>query len=232
MAQLELSSVSKKYSGLTGQIALSDVSFEIGQGELLAVVGPSGAGKSTLLHILGCVDKPTSGSYKFEGEEMTDLTNDQLSSVRGTKIGFIFQDFALVKDLTAVENVELPLQYQRVSLRESRHRALKALEAVGLEPYAKRFPSELSGGQQQRVAIARALVSNPSLILADEPTGSLDSKTGEGILNQLEAINALGHTIVLVTHDLGIAGRCKRVIEMLDGRIVSDSAKVDSGEGS
>lgn len=222
MKQIQLEGITKKYEGLVAQVALDEVDLEIEKGELVAIVGPSGAGKSTLLHILGCVDKPTLGSYKLEGQEMTKLSNNELSSVRGKKIGFVFQDFALVKDLNAVENVELPLQHQRVSLKESRKRSLDALARVGLQAYARRFPSELSGGQQQRVAIARALVSNPVLILADEPTGALDSKTGEDILTQLKEINKAGHTVIVVTHNQSIADSCRRVVGIKDGKVVSD----------
>lgn len=225
MKQIQLKGITKKYKGLVAQTALDEVDLEVEKGELVAIVGPSGAGKSTLLHILGCVDKPTSGSYKLEGQEMTTLNNNELSSIRGKKIGFVFQDFALVKDLNAVENVELPLQYQHIGLREARRRALDALDRVGLKEYARRFPSELSGGQQQRVAIARALVSNPVLILADEPTGSLDSKTGEDILNRLKEVNDAGHTVIIVTHNHSIADSCRRIVEIKDGKIVSDTAR-------
>ncbi len=202
-------------SGELAHTALRGVSFEIARGEYVAIVGPSGSGKSTLMHILGCLDRPTSGSYRLEGEEVTTRSDAELARLRNRRIGFVFQSFNLLPRHTALENVELPLLYGGVSGREARERARAALEQVGLAERAQHGPQQLSGGERQRVAIARALVIEPALILADEPTGNLDTRTGHEIMALFERLHAAGTTLVLVTP--------ARVIAMRDGRIESDS---------
>ena len=202
--------------------ALSDVSLSIVKHEFAAIVGPSGSGKSTLMNILGCLDMPTSGSYTLDGNEIESMNDNQLAEIRNTRIGFIFQGFNLLKKITAVENVALPLVYQGISLKERRRRAEEALEAVGLGDRIYHTPNELSGGQQQRVAIARALVSDPPIILADEPTGNLDSKSGTEIIKIMQKLHENGNTIILITHDNNVAMQAKRVIRINDGKIDED----------
>ncbi len=202
--------------------ALDDVSFTIEGGEFVAIVGPSGSGKSTLMNILGCLDSPTLGSYVLAGEEVSHLKPNQLAEIRNRRIGFVFQSFNLLPRETALENVELPLIYQGVPLKERKKIALAMLERVGLEGREKHIPSELSGGQRQRVAIARALAASPSILLADEPTGALDTKTGVEIMELFHALHKEGSTIILVTHDPGIARQAERVIQIQDGRILKD----------
>jgi len=220
---IELSDIAKTYRmGNVEICALCGVSLRVGPGELIAVMGPSGSGKSTLMNVIGCLDRPTAGSYRFEGREISDLTDDELAAVRNVKIGFVFQSFNLLPRFSALKNVEVPLIYSGVSARLRRERAAPVLERVGLGERMHHKPSELSGGQQQRVAIARALVNNPPLLLADEPTGNLDSRSGEEILNIITDLNKQGVTIMIVTHDRDVAARCKRIINLKDGRIVSD----------
>ncbi|MBA4493870.1 ABC transporter ATP-binding protein [Paenactinomyces guangxiensis] len=202
--------------------ALHNVSLEISEGEFVAIVGQSGSGKSTLMNVVGCLDRPTSGVYQFGGDEISKLNDHQIATIRNTKIGFVFQNFNLLPSLTAAENVELPLIYQGMSAKKRRRLAEKALHSVGLGDRLSHRPSQLSGGQQQRVAIARALAAKPPLILADEPTGALDSKTGRDILQILQKLNQEGHTIVLITHDQEIAKEAKRVIRLQDGKLVED----------
>lgn len=214
--------------------ALDDVSMSVEEHEFVAIVGPSGSGKSTLMNIVGCLDLATSGTYELNGQEIGDYDDNELSEFRNKTVGFVFQKFNLLTKLSALENVELPLVYQGIPSQERRERAVEALRRVGLENRMDHRPTELSGGQQQRVAIARALVTKPPVILADEPTGNLDSKTGHEILGILQELNEKGNTIVLITHDMNVAGKAKRIIHIMDGRIVSDGRadhhEIDAGD--
>lgn len=203
--------------------ALDNVSFTIYKGEMVAIMGPSGSGKSTLMSIIGCLDVPTDGSYLLEGSPVQRMNDTQLADVRNHKIGFIFQTFNLLARTSALENVLLPLSYSGLGGRASREKALRALDMVGLGDRVKHHPSELSGGQQQRVAIARALANDPALLIADEPTGALDSKTGAGIIGLFQSLHSdLGQTVILVTHDPFIARHTERIIRLADGQIVAD----------
>jgi putative ABC transport system ATP-binding protein len=202
--------------------ALDGVTFEVARGEFLAVVGQSGSGKSTLMNILGCLDTPSSGRYAINGADVAGLSDDALADLRNREIGFVFQTFQLLPRATALANVELPLVYRGVPRWDRRERAEAALAAVGLQNRMNHRPNELSGGQRQRVAIARALVGDPSLLLADEPTGNLDSATGEEIVRLFGELHARGHTILLVTHEPRLAVRCPRAIRLSDGRVVAD----------
>ncbi|HEY4390088.1 MAG TPA: ABC transporter ATP-binding protein [Paenibacillus sp.] len=201
---------------------LEDITFTINHGEFVAIIGPSGSGKSTLMNMLGCLDIANVGSYLLDGLDVRKLSDNKLATIRNEKIGFIFQSFNLLSKLTAYENVELPLIYRNVSHKERRRIVEQSLDVVGLNDRMHHKPSELSGGQQQRVAIARAIAGNPPILLADEPTGALDSKTGVEVMEQMKKLNALGHTIIIITHDLAIAEQAKRVIRIQDGRIVED----------
>lgn len=217
-----MENISKTYkSGSNEYRALYDVNLKIEKGEFVSIVGPSGAGKSTLMNIIGCLDTPTTGIYYLDGEN-TNCSDNKLSDIRNRKIGFIFQNYNLLPKLSILENVELPLIYQGLSNKEMRNRALKSLERVGLITHIKHKPSQLSGGQMQRVAIARALVTQPEMLLADEPTGALDSKTGKEVMQMLKELNDEGNTIVLITHDREIAAQAKRIITIKDGTILSD----------
>lgn len=218
---IKTENLTKIYSPCTGcsVTALDNVSIEVADGEFLSVVGASGSGKTTLMNIMGCLDTPTEGSYRLDGTDISTLTSAQLSNVRSQKISFVFQGFNLIPTLTAAENVELPLIYRKVPVRERKETVKQALEAVGLEKRAGHLPLELSGGQQQRVAIARAFASNAPLILADEPCGNLDSKAGAGIMEMLHQMNRLGKTVVLITHDERAARTADREIRISDGRI-------------
>lgn len=206
--------------GRTEVVALQNINLDIGQGEMVSVIGPSGSGKSTLMNILGCLDTLTSGKYFLEGIDVGSLNDDQLAEIRNGKIGFVFQSFNLLPKITALDNVEMPLIYSHNSRRrENREKALHNLEAVGIAHRANHKPSEMSGGEQQRVAIARALINNPSVILADEPTGNLDSKTSKEIMLIFQQLQQKGITIVLVTHEVDIAAYTQRTINMRDGQI-------------
>lgn len=198
---------------------LKKVSLDIKHGEFVSIIGPSGSGKSTFMNIIGCLDLADEGDYILDGKSITSLREDELSAVRNKTIGFIFQDFNLLSKLSALENVELPLIYQGKTKKERRYIALECLKKVGLQDKMKNRPNQLSGGQQQRVAIARALATNPRIILADEPTGALDSKTSKEILEILEGLNKEGKTIVMITHDMDIARKAKRIIKIKDGEI-------------
>jgi putative ABC transport system ATP-binding protein len=202
--------------------ALDGVSFSIGRGEWVAIVGQSGSGKSTLMNLLGCLDTPTSGTYRLNGADVQGLADDALADLRNREIGFVFQTFQLLPRASALANVELPLVYRGVPRRERRAHAESALRAVGLANRMTHRPNELSGGQRQRVAIARALVGEPSILLADEPTGNLDSATGEEIMRLFSDLHGRGHTILLVTHEAKLAARCPRAIRLMDGRVVGD----------
>jgi putative ABC transport system ATP-binding protein len=230
---IALDSISKVYPAAVPVTALDDVSLTIEPGEFVAIMGASGSGKSTLMNLLGLLDRPTSGSYVFDEHEVARLSDGQLAALRRDRIGFVFQSFNLFARKSAADNVALPLTYAGVPRGERRRRAAEMLERVGLTDRGHHRPSELSGGQQQRVAIARALVNEPSLILADEPTGNLDSRTGEEILLLLQALNEHGVTLLVVTHDELIASRAARIVRLADGRVVSDEfARRSNGIGA
>jgi len=232
MPLIEFKKISKTYAmGEVAVHALREANFSIERGECLAVVGPSGSGKTTLLDILGCLSRPTSGDYLFDGQAVQGLSDPALASIRNQKIGFIFQTFNLLKRNTALANVALPLFYSGTRREERLTRARAALEAVGLSHRMEHRPNQLSGGQQQRVAIARALVNRPDLILADEPTGNLDSKSGQEIMEILLQLHRQGHTLVLVTHDRDLAEITERTLTIKDGRIVGDEKHLLSGAG-
>jgi putative ABC transport system ATP-binding protein len=222
---IELRGIDKTYRTEEVEVrAVRSVDLSIARGEFLAVMGSSGSGKSTLMNILGCLDRPTSGDYLLDGEPVSRMNRRELSILRNAKIGFVFQSFNLLARTSALENVELPMFYSQplVPRAQRRGRALEALHKVGLRERAGHHPSQLSGGQQQRIAIARALVNSPELVLADEPTGNLDTRTSAEIMGLFEALNESGITIMMVTHELDIAAYCKRIIVMRDGRIISD----------
>lgn len=202
--------------------ALHSVSAEIKDGELVAIIGKSGAGKSTLLHILACIDSYQEGEYSIDGTLIKDLSERQYAKIRNEKIGMVMQDFALVEDFTALENVMIPLNFSKKKIKGKKEKALAALRSVGIEDLAKKPCNKLSGGQKQRVAIARAIVNEPSMILADEPTGALDTKTSAEIMELFKALNKQGRTVVIVTHDMSVAEQCGRVIEINDGKIADD----------
>jgi len=222
---IELGNVCKHYRMESETIiALSDVQLRVERGESVAFIGSSGSGKSTLLNILGCLDTPTSGFYRINGRDVASLDEDGLAHVRNREIGFIFQNFQLLPRASALENVARPLLYRAMRPQERRERAHRALERVGLSDRASHLPSQLSGGQRQRVAIARALCGEPSILLADEPTGNLDSRTGEAILGLFDQLLAEGHTLLMVTHEAAVAERYQRVMRMADGRLAPDRA--------
>ncbi|MED0660027.1 ABC transporter ATP-binding protein [Bacillus smithii] len=220
---IRMENITKSYS-LGGEVvhALRGVSLQIGKGDFLAIVGPSGSGKSTLMNIIGCLDRPDEGRYILDGKEIDKMIDSELATVRNEKIGFVFQNFHLLAKLTALENVELPLLYRGVKTKERQKIAYEYLEKVGLKDRARHLPNQLSGGQQQRVAIARALVGTPPILLADEPTGALDSKTSKEIIQLMKQLNEQGHTIVLITHDWEVANEAKRIVRIQDGQLFEE----------
>ena len=224
---LELKNIYKNYIQGTMEVpVLKDINLCVEEGEYVAIMGPSGSGKSTLMNMLGCLDVPTSGEYWLHGQDVSALTDDELSDIRNREIGFIFQGFNLIPNLTAVENVELPLIYRGVSRSVRQELSREALKKVGLEHRMDHKPSEMSGGQQQRVAIARAIAQAPPVILADEPTGNLDSNSTKEIMDILKGLHKEGRTVILITHDNEIAAQAKRVIKIKDGKVESDSGQI------
>ena len=220
---IDIRDITKVYEmGEENVHALSGVTLGVERGEYVGIMGPSGSGKSTLMNLIGCLDTPTSGSYVLNGREVARMTDDELAAIRNQEIGFVFQTFNLLPRTTALQQVELPLVYSGLSRRERRERAVRSLEAVGLADRMGHHPNEMSGGQRQRVAIARALVNNPSILLADEPTGNLDSQTGAEIMTLFDELNRRGNTIVLVTHEEDIAAHTSRIVRLLDGKIRED----------
>ena len=229
-AVAELSGITKVYYKPDGSVlveALRGIDLTIERGEFVAIMGASGSGKSTLMNLLGCLDRPTAGTYVLDGFDVARLPDDDLSRIRGRRIGFVFQAFNLISELNIMENVEVPLFYQGASRQQRRARAIDRLTLVGLGDRLEHRPKELSGGQQQRVAIARALVTDPAIIMADEPTGNLDSRTGQAILELFADLHAKGMTIIMVTHDDAIAARCQRVVRLRDGLLESDIRRAD-----
>jgi putative ABC transport system ATP-binding protein len=226
MKLIECKNIKKVYKNEVETWALRGVSFSIDEGEFVAIIGASGSGKSTLMHILGCLDTPSSGQYFFEGKEVSKLSEDELAEIRKKKVGFVFQMYNLLPRATVFKNVELPLIYEGLSKKEREEKVKEALKSAAFEEnFWFHFSNQLSGGMQQRVAIARALVQNPKLILADEPTGNLDSKTGDVVLKTLIDLNKRGHTLVIVTHELYVAQYAKRIIALRDGQIVEDAPR-------
>jgi putative ABC transport system ATP-binding protein len=220
---IELANVSRHYQmGPTLVKAIDDVSLTVGVGEFVAIIGPSGSGKTTLMNIIGCLDSPTSGRYTLADEEVAGLSRSRLADIRNSRIGFVFQSFNLLPRVTAAENVELPLVYAGIPPRERRARAKEMLARVGLEGREKHLPNELSGGQRQRVAIARALAVKPAVILADEPTGALDTRTGAQIMDLFRELQSEGVTLVLVTHDPDVARQARRIVQIRDGKVLAD----------
>lgn len=207
------------YLGGEEQVILDNINLVINTGEFVSLLGPSGSGKSTMMNIIGCLDVPTSGNYILAGNDVDDMTEKELARIRNKEIGFVFQSFQLLPRLNALENVELPLIYSGIPAHERRKKAMSILERVGLSDKMRNYPNQLSGGQQQRVAIARAIVTEPSILLADEPTGALDQKTGQQIMSLFEELHAEGRTIIMITHDIKIAQHAKRIINILDGKI-------------
>ena len=223
---IQIKNMQKEYV-LGGEtvLALQSVSIDIQKGDFISIIGPSGSGKSTFMNMIGCLDRPDSGEYFLYTEEIGKMKSSQLATIRNEKIGFIFQNFNLISKLTAVENVELPLIYRGMKAAKRRETALEVLEKVGLADRANHLPAQLSGGQQQRVAIARALVGHPPILLADEPTGALDSKTSKEILGILHSLNEQGHTIILITHDLDVAKKANRVVRIHDGQLYENGGE-------
>lgn len=212
------------YLGDSEQVVLNNVNLSICEGEFVSLLGPSGSGKSTLMNIIGCLDVPNQGSYELAGHDVSDLSEKELARIRNKEIGFVFQNFQLLPRLNALENVELPMIYSNIPQSERRRKAVSILERVGLSDKMKNYPNQLSGGQQQRVAIARSMVTEPTIILADEPTGALDQKTGLSIMKLFEDLNSEGRTIIMITHDINIARHGKRIVSILDGRLSEGEA--------
>lgn len=226
MPLIEIKDLHKIYEmGSEKVFALDGVNLTINEKEFVAIIGPSGSGKSTLMNMIGCLDTPTSGTYLLEGEDISDFSDKRLAKVRNRKIGFIFQQFNLLKKMTAFENVERPSKYTRLRRQQRKKLTTEALTKVGLGDRMQHKPNELSGGQQQRVAVARALVNKPPVLLADEPTGNLDSKSGEEIMQMIKELHAAGNTVIVITHDNRIADLAQRVIRLQDGKIISDTRK-------
>ena len=207
------------YLGGGEQVVLNDINLKIDKGQFLSILGPSGSGKTTMMNIIGCLDVPTSGQYILAGNDVNDLDEKELARIRNKEIGFVFQSFQLLPRLNTLENVELPMIYSGIHSHERKKRATAILERVGLADKLRNYPNQLSGGQQQRVAIARSIVTEPSILLADEPTGALDQKTGMQIMDLFEELNAEGRTIIMITHDINIAKHAKRIVNILDGRL-------------
>ena len=231
MALLELVDICKEYQqGKEPVPVLKNINLTVEQGDYIAIMGPSGSGKTTLMNIIGCLDVPTSGTYLLKGQDLKDMTDDQLAEVRNRHIGFVFQNFHLLPKLNARDNVALPLLYADVPLKERRQRAEEALKAVGLEERMDFFPNQLSGGQCQRIAIARAMVGKPELLLADEPTGALDTKAGNQIMEIFRALSKEGMTIIMITHEPAIAECADKIYHILDGELLTEGGKVPHGE--
>lgn len=220
MLKIENLTKTYNYKKSNAFTALKDVSLEVEDGEMLAIIGKSGAGKSTLLHIIGCIDKFEKGSYIIDGTDVHSLSDNKLAKIRNEKVGIVMQDFALIDEYSVIENVMIPLNFSKKKLGKAKELAMKALERVGIANLAKKPVSKLSGGQKQRVAIARAIVNDPSFILADEPTGALDTKTSSEIMELFTELNKSGKTVIIITHDLTVADKCKRKVEISDGRII------------
>lgn len=220
MLKIENLTKTYNYKKSNAFTALKDVSLEVEDGEMLAIIGKSGAGKSTLLHIIGCIDKFEKGSYIIDGTDVHSLSDNKLAKIRNEKVGIVMQDFALIDEYSVIENVMIPLNFSKKKLGKPKELAMKALEKVGIADLAKKPVSKLSGGQKQRVAIARAIVNDPSFILADEPTGALDTKTSSEIMELFTELNKSGKTVIIITHDLTVADKCKRKVEISDGRII------------
>ena len=227
---IDIRDITKVYEMGEQQVqALAGVSLGVERGEYVAIMGPSGSGKSTLMNLIGCLDTPTSGSYVLNGKEVARMTDDELAAIRNKEIGFVFQTFNLLPRTSAIQQVELPLVYGGASKKERRERAVASLKAVGLEDRMSHTPNEMSGGQRQRVAVARALINNPSILLADEPTGNLDSQTGAEIMALFDELNSRGNTIVLVTHEEDIAAHARRIVRLKDGKVRDDAANDRTG---
>lgn len=227
MSIIEIKNLNKSFIMGEEEIkAIDNINFKVEKGEFVAIIGPSGSGKSTLMNILGLLDVPDSGEYILDDKIVNKLSDNKLAELRNRKIGFIFQNFNLLQKLTALENVKVPLVYQGLSNKEATRLAYKFLEKVGLKGRERHLPTQLSGGQQQRVAIARALVGNPEIILADEPTGALDSKTSIEIMDMLQNLNSMGQTIILITHDINVAKKAKRIVKISDGKLYEESEEV------
>jgi len=231
MTILKMTDICKDYAqGKEPVRVLKNVCLTVEQGEYLAIMGPSGSGKTTLMNLIGCLDVPTSGSYELDGRDLKDLTDDELADIRNKHIGFVFQSFHLLPKMDALDNVALPLLYAGVPLKERRARAEEALKAVGLEERIHFFPNQLSGGQCQRVAIARAMVTKPKLLLADEPTGALDTASGEQIMEIFQQLSDQGMTIIMITHELSVAQRAQKICNLLDGRLLPPQEEVTDHE--